>query len=56
MKEPEMKTIAGLIDRAVTARNNEAELDKVKGDVAELVKGFPLYAERRAEYRALSGE
>jgi glycine hydroxymethyltransferase len=56
MKEPEMKTIAGLIDRAVTARDNEAELEKVKGDVAELVKGFPLYAERRAEYKALAAE
>jgi glycine hydroxymethyltransferase len=56
MKEPEMKTIAGLIDRAVAARENEAELDKIKGEVGELVKGFPLYAERRAEYRALAAE
>ena len=54
MKEPEMKKIAGFIDRAVAARDNDAELDKIKGDVAELVKGFPLYAERRAEYRALT--
>jgi glycine hydroxymethyltransferase len=55
MKEPEMKKIADLINRAVAARDNEAELEKVKGDVAELVKGFPLYAERRAEYKALVG-
>jgi glycine hydroxymethyltransferase len=56
MKEPEMKMIAGFIDRAVAARDNQVELDKIKAEVAELVKGFPLYAERRAEYRALSGE
>jgi glycine/serine hydroxymethyltransferase len=56
MKEPEMKAIAGIIDRAVAARDNETDLDRIKAEVGELVKGFPLYAERRAEYRALSGE
>jgi glycine hydroxymethyltransferase len=55
MRQPEMKTIAGLIDRAIGARDNEAGLDQVKAEVAELVKSFPLYAERRAQYAALTG-
>jgi len=54
MRESEMKQIAGLIDRAVAARDDEAGLEKVKAEVGELVKGFPLYAERRAEYQALA--
>jgi glycine hydroxymethyltransferase len=53
MKEPEMKKIAVLIDRAVTAGGDEARLEAVKNDVAELARAFPLYAERRAEYAAL---
>jgi glycine hydroxymethyltransferase len=50
MKEPEMSKIAELIDRAIAAREDEAGLEKVKAEVGELVKAFPLYAERRAEY------
>ena len=56
MKEPEMKKIAELIDRAITARDDEAELEKVKAEVGELARAFPLYAERRAEYKALAAE
>jgi glycine hydroxymethyltransferase len=52
MKEAQMKQIAGLIDRAVTHRDDEAELEKVKAEVAALAAAFPLYAERRAEYAA----
>jgi glycine/serine hydroxymethyltransferase len=48
-----MKKIAVLIDRAVTAGGDEAKLEAVKNDVAELARAFPLYAERRAEYAAL---
>jgi len=56
MKEPEMETIADLIDRAIAARDDEAGLEKVKAAVKELVARFPLYAERRAEYAALETE
>ncbi len=50
MKEPEMRRVAGLIDRAIASAGDEAALEKVKTEVAELVAAFPLYAERRAEY------
>src|SRR5256884_802680 len=43
MKEAEMRTIAGLIDRAIAGRADEAALRKVKGDVLELAESFPLY-------------
>lgn len=56
MKEPEMETIADLIDRAIAARDDEAGLEKVKAAVRELVSHFPLYAGRRAEYDALVTE
>jgi glycine hydroxymethyltransferase len=55
MKEPEMQRIAGLIDRAITSAADEAALETVKAQVAELVAAFPLYPERRAEYSALEG-
>jgi len=55
MKEPDMKLIAGFINRAVAARDKADELDRIKAEVGELVKGFPLYAERRAEYKSLAG-
>ncbi len=38
-----MRTIASLIDRAITGRADEAALKKVKGDVLELAESFPLY-------------
>jgi glycine hydroxymethyltransferase len=56
MKETEMKKIAELIDRAIAARDDEAGLEGVKAEVGELAKAFPLYAERRAEYKALVAE
>ncbi|MDP3773827.1 MAG: serine hydroxymethyltransferase [Gemmatimonadales bacterium] len=43
MKEPEMRTIGGLIDRAITGRADEAGLKRVKGEVLELAERFPLY-------------
>jgi glycine hydroxymethyltransferase len=55
MKEAEMKKVAELIDRAITQSTDETALEKVKAEVAELAAGFPLYAERRAEYAAASG-
>ena len=43
MKEPEMKTIAHLIDEVLTNPSDDRNIQKVKGEVADLVKKFPLY-------------
>jgi len=53
MKEPEMRKIAQLIDRAITNVGNQDVCDQVRGEVKELTSAFPLYAERRAEYDSL---
>ncbi|OGJ53187.1 hypothetical protein A2336_02860 [Candidatus Peregrinibacteria bacterium RIFOXYB2_FULL_41_88] len=42
MKEPEMVKVAKWIDRAILAKNDEAELAKIKDEVKELCKGFPV--------------
>lgn len=46
MGEPDMKTIAGLIDRAIENRENDDELVKIKGEVKELCLRFPFYGHR----------
>ena len=56
MKEAEMRKVAELIDRAITGATDEVVIEKVKAEVGELAAAFPLYAERREEYAALSGE
>ena len=43
MKEPEMEIVADLIDRAITHKDNEEELEKVKAGVKELTSKCPLY-------------
>jgi glycine hydroxymethyltransferase len=48
MKEPEMRRIGAWISKALDQRNDEAALDKIRGEVAELANQFPLYAWRRA--------
>ena len=48
MKEPEMRQIAAWIARALEQRNDEASLNRIRGEVAELANRFPLYAWRRA--------
>jgi len=48
MKEPEMRQIAGWIAKALEQRNDDAALDRIRGEVAELANHFPLYAWRRA--------
>jgi glycine hydroxymethyltransferase len=48
MKEPEMRTIATWIDKALEQRNDDAALEKIRGEVAEMAERFPLYAWRRA--------
>jgi len=48
MKEPEMRLIAAWITRALDKRNDDAALDRIREEVAELANRFPLYAWRRA--------
>ncbi|KAB2880843.1 serine hydroxymethyltransferase [bacterium] len=43
MKESEMKKIADFIDRAIKQADSEIALDKIRQEVVELAKGFPLY-------------
>ncbi len=47
MKEPEMKKIAEIIDRAITNYDNESELASIKKDVKTLCSNFPLYTNFR---------
>jgi len=46
LKEPEMIKVAAWIDRALKNVENEAELSKIRAEVRELCKQFPLYAHR----------
>jgi glycine hydroxymethyltransferase len=48
MKEPEMRQIAVWMARALEHRNDDALLERIRGEVAELANQFPLYAWRRA--------
>jgi glycine hydroxymethyltransferase len=48
MKEPEMRTIATWIAKALEQRNDDAALARIRGEVAEMANQFPLYAWRRA--------
>jgi glycine hydroxymethyltransferase len=43
MKEGEMRTIAGMIDRVLRAPDDESVLREVGGEVRQLAGGFPLY-------------
>jgi glycine hydroxymethyltransferase len=47
MKEPEMRIIAGWIAKALEKRNDDAALERIRGEVAEMANRFPLYAWRR---------
>jgi glycine hydroxymethyltransferase len=47
MKQDEMKQIASWIVGALDKRNDEAALDKIRNEVAELANQFPLYSWRR---------
>jgi glycine hydroxymethyltransferase len=48
MKVPEMRQIAVWMTRALEERNDDAALERIRGEVAELANQFPLYAWRRA--------
>ncbi len=45
MKEPEMEIIAGLIHQALSAPQDTARLQKMEGQVKELCRNYPLFAE-----------
>jgi glycine/serine hydroxymethyltransferase len=42
LKEADLVTVAGFIDRAIMGRNDAAELAKIRGEVAEFCKRFPM--------------
>ena len=46
MKENEMRVIASFIERALSNRSDEKELDKIKSEVKELCLGFLFYKTR----------
>jgi len=48
MKEAEMVVIAAWIAKALEKRNDDAALERIRKEVAELANRFPLYAGRRA--------
>ncbi len=48
MREAEMRQVALWITRALEQRNDDAALERIRGEVAELANQFPLYAWRRA--------
>jgi glycine hydroxymethyltransferase len=47
MNEPEMLQIAKWITQALEHRKDDAALDSIRGEVAELAQQFPLYAWRK---------
>ena len=47
MKEPEMRQIAVWIEMALARRNDDAALERIRQEVAEMANQFPLYAWRR---------
>ena len=48
MRESEMRIIGLWIAKALERRNDDAALERIRGEVAELANKFPLYAWRRA--------
>ena len=48
MNEPEMRLIGAWISKALDLRNDDAALERIRGEVTELANQFPLYAWRRA--------
>jgi glycine hydroxymethyltransferase len=47
MREPEMRLIGAWIAKALEQRNDDAALEGIRREVAELANLFPLYAWRR---------
>jgi glycine hydroxymethyltransferase len=46
LKEPEMKEVAGFIAEVLANVNNEEKIAEIKESVSDLMKRFPLYAQR----------
>ena len=46
MKQPEMKTVAGMIDRVLANVSDENKIKEVSGQIKELCRQFPLYPNR----------
>ena len=44
MKEPEMRQISAWITKALEVRNDDAALERIRHEVAEMANHFPLYA------------
>jgi glycine hydroxymethyltransferase len=42
LKEKDMATVADFIDRAIAAKDDSAALGRIRGEVAEFCKGFPM--------------
>jgi glycine hydroxymethyltransferase len=42
LKEADLKTVADFIDRAITGKGDESALAKIRGEVAEFCKRFPM--------------
>jgi glycine hydroxymethyltransferase len=42
LKEADMATVAGFIDRALAAKDDAAALAKIRNEVAEFCKRFPM--------------
>ena len=51
MKEPEMEIIAGHIHTVLSDIANQSVQEKIKGEVKELCRSFPIYRERLAACR-----
>ena len=47
MKEPEMRLIGAWIAKALEQRSDDAALERIRKEVAELADRFPLYAWKR---------
>ena len=56
MKEAEMVVIAAWIGKALEQRNDDAALERIRNEVAELANRFPLYAWRRLAPSTGSGQ
>ena len=46
MKQSEMKTVAGMIDRVLANISDENKIKEVTGQIKELCRQFPLYPNR----------
>ena len=54
MKEAEMRIIGAWIAKALENRNDDAALERIRGEVAELANKFPLYAWLRASHAVVA--